>query len=57
MNGMEELIWLRKENAKLVEENTELKRQLAAAEQLNGLFAAELDKLKKRIEANGAEPK
>ena len=38
---------LETENRRLRAENTELKRQLAAEEQLNNLLAAELDKMKK----------
>ena len=38
---------LETENRRLRAENTELKRQLAAEEQLNNLLAAELDRLKK----------
>ena len=57
MNGMEELKWLKKEFAPLVEkngflidENADLKRLLKAEQKQREVLAAELADMKKRYE-------
>ncbi len=56
MDRNDELLALRAENTRLKEENkqqkeiiAELKRQLASEEQINTLFARELDEFKKKL--------